>query len=73
MTNSDLKLVCGANLVFANFRSTCPDAWKSGLITSLLKRAKIICSDYELFKDKITKPGCISPKIVIQIVFLINA
>ena len=46
-----------------NFRSTCPNAWKSGLITCLLKRAKIIlCSDYELFKDEITKLRCIFAK-----------
>ena len=45
-----------------NFRSTCPNAWKSGLITCLLKRAKIICSDYELFQDEITKLRCIFAK-----------
>ena len=45
-----------------NLRSTCPNAWKSGLITCLLKRAKIICSDYELFKDEITKLRCIFAK-----------
>ena len=45
-----------------DLRSTCPNAWKSGLITCLLKRAKIICSDYELFKDEITKLRCIFAK-----------
>ena len=45
-----------------NFGSTCPNAWKSGLITCSLKRAKIICSDYELFKDEISKLRCIFAK-----------
>ena len=45
-----------------NFRSTCLIAWKSGLITCLLKQAKIICSDYKLFKNEITKLRCIFAK-----------
>ena len=45
-----------------NFRSTCSNAWESGLITCLLKRAKIISSDYDLLKDEITKLGCIFAK-----------
>ena len=45
-----------------NFRSTCPNARKSGLITCLLKFAKIICFDCELFKDEITKLRCIFAK-----------
>ena len=59
--------------LLVNFRSTCPNAWKFGLITYLLKRAKSICSDYELFKDEITKLRCIFAKKIIQIGFLINA
>ena len=45
-----------------NFRSTCPNAWKSGLITCLIKSAKIIRPDYELFKNEITKLRCIFAK-----------
>ena len=56
-----------------NFRSTCPNAWKSGLITCLLKRAKIICSDNELFKDEITKLRCIFAKNCCPNWFSINA
>ena len=56
----------GANLhirgLLLNFKSTCSNAWKSGLITCLLKRAKLICSGYELFKDEITKLRCIFAK-----------
>ena len=44
------------------FLLTCSNAWKSGLITCLLKCAKIICSDYELFRDEITKLRCIFTK-----------
>ena len=49
-------------VLLLNFRSTFPNAWKSGLITCLLKHAKIICSDYELFKEEITKLRCIFAK-----------
>ena len=66
MTNSVLKTIAWHKPTYSglllNLRSTCPNAWKSGLITCLLKRAKIICSDYELFKDEITKLRCIFAK-----------
>ena len=31
-----------------SFNAICPTAWKTGLITCLLHRAKIVCSVFEL-------------------------
>jgi len=42
-------------LLLMNYRANCPIAWKSGLITCLLKRARIICSDNQLLLKEIEK------------------
>ena len=53
--------------LYLNFQSTCPNTWKSCLITCLLKRAKVTCSDYELFKDAFLQKNCYRNR------FLLNA
>ena len=35
--------------VLLNFNAICPAAWKIGLITCLLHRAKLVCSNCELY------------------------
>ena len=41
--------------VFLNFLSAAPTAWKRGVISCLLYRAKLICSTSSLFKTEVSK------------------
>ena len=41
--------------VLLNFNAICPTAWKTGLITCLLHRAKIVCSNCELYAREVKK------------------
>lgn len=41
--------------LFLNFNSMCPKTWKSGLIMCLLHRAKVICSENDLFVKEVEK------------------
>ena len=41
--------------VVLNFNAICPTAWKIGLITCLLHRAKIVCSNCELYTREVNK------------------
>ena len=38
-----------------NFSAACPKFWKTGLISCLLHRAKIICSSQTVFNTEVTK------------------
>ena len=38
-----------------NYYAVCPKAWKSGLITCFLHRAKLICSNIHLFNSEVNK------------------
>ena len=41
--------------VLLNFKAICPTAWETGLITCLLHRAKIVCSNCELYAREVKK------------------
>ena len=41
--------------VLLNFSAICPSSWKKGVILGALNRAKVICSNSELFSNEVSK------------------